>query len=104
MNEYNMEHKVLTRSFAKSLFPIINSYMSDEYYLSGLSDNEIRYFNELRKILNNLVKNNQHPNNYYFFCSKCLKFVISFAIHKKNEFLYKQIQLLTEHFKQSETA
>ena len=99
-----MDHKILTRSFAKSLFPIINSYMTDDYYLLNLSESQINSFEELRQILNNLVKENVPPNNYYFFCSKCLKFITLFAIHKKNEFIYKQAQLLEEYFHQFETV
>lgn len=102
MNNTNMDYKVLTRSFAKSLYPIINSYLNDNYYSDTLDENQLRYFNDLKNNLNDLVKDNIPPNNYYFFCSKCLKFIVLFSIHKKNDFLYKQASSLKKHFKQFE--
>ena len=102
MNNHSTDYKVLTRSFAKSLYPLINSYLNDNYYTDTLTQEQLTYYTDLKNNLNLLVKENTPPNNYYFFCSKCLKFIILFSIHKKNKFLYNQATTLKKHFKQFE--
>ena len=99
---HSTDYKVLTLSFAKSLYPFINSYLNDNYHTNTLTSEQLTYYNDLKNTLNQFVKNNTPPDNYYHFCSKCLKFITVFFIHKQNNFLYEQAVFLHKYFNENE--